>query len=289
MPGVAEQSSETVWDFTSVLREDRLSPEIDTTIAHPARRYDYWLGGKDNFLPDRESGDAIAAAFPTIRIAALENRRFLGRAVQFLAEEAGIRQFLDIGTGIPTANNTHEVAQAIAPESRVVYVDNDPIVLAHARALLTSDHRGATAYLNADLRNPEKILSHPDLQRTLDLSRPVALMLIAVLHFVPDADDPYGAVSRLLAALPSGSYLAISHVTRDFMSPGTAASVDDVIATTRVTFQMRNRAEVARFLGGLELISPGIAALPAWRAENEPQPRPSAADTAAYGAVARVP
>ena len=180
------------------------SDRIDTTVPHPARRYNYWLGGKDNFQADRESGDAMAAAFPTIRTSALENRRFLQRAVGYLAREAGIRQFLDIGTGIPTANNTHEVAQAVAPESRVVYVDNDPIVLAHARALLTSSPEGATAYIDADLRDPEKILAHPELQRTIDLSQPVGLMLVAVLHFVPDGDDPYALVRRLLDALPAG-------------------------------------------------------------------------------------
>src|SRR5262249_22451014 len=156
------------------------------------RRYDYWLGGKDNFAADRESGDRIIAAFPTARVAALENRRFMRRAVAHLSREAGIRQFLDVGTGIPTSPNTHEIAQGIAPGARVVYVDNDPIVLAHARALLTSSREGATTYIDADLHRPDEILAHPDLLRTLDLSQPAALMLVAVLHFIPDADDPRG-------------------------------------------------------------------------------------------------
>jgi len=166
--------------------------------AHPARRYDYWLGGRDNFAADRESGDAIAAAFPAIRTAVVENRSFLRRTVRFLAAERGVRQFLDLGTGIPTSPNVHEIVQAVAPESRVVYVDNDPIVLAHRRALLTSSPEGATAYIDADLRTPETILDDPGLRATIDLSRPVALVLVAVVHFVPDEDDPHGLVARLV-------------------------------------------------------------------------------------------
>jgi hypothetical protein len=263
--------------------------ELNTSVAHPARRYDYWLGGKDNFAADRESGDAVAAAFPTVRTAAVENRRFLGRAVRYLAKEAGLRQYLDIGTGIPTAGNTHEVAQAIGPESRVVYVDNDPVVLVHARALLTSSPEGATAYLDADLREPDNILSHPDLRRTIDLSRPVGLMLVAILHFIKDADDPYGKVARLVSAMPSGSYLTISHATSDHMPPETSAAVGDADARTKVPFQFRSREQFARFLDGLELVPPGIVSVAEWRAESEVRPRPSAAETAVYGAVARIP
>src|SRR5215218_10011905 len=193
----------------------RLPPEINTSVAHPARRYDYWLGGKDNFPADREAGEAVAAVFPSVRIGVLENRRFMCRVVRFLARELGIRQFLDIGTGIPTSPNVHEVVQAVDPASRVVYVDNDPIVLVHARALLTSSPEGATAYIDADLREPEKILNHPDLLRTLDLSQPTGLLLVAILHFIMDADDPYGVVGRLVGAMPSGSHLVVSHVTAD--------------------------------------------------------------------------
>jgi hypothetical protein len=263
--------------------------KLNTSVAHPARRYDYWLGGKDNFAADRESGDAVAAAFPTVRTAAIENRRFLRRAVHYLAKEAGLRQYLDIGTGIPTAGNTHEVAQEIAPESRVVYVDNDPIVLVHARALLTSSSEGATAYLDADLREPDKILDDPGLLSTIDLSRPVALMLVAVLHFVKDDDDPYGNVARLVSAMPSGSYLTISHATSDHMPPETSAAVGGADARTRVPFQFRSREQFARFLDRLELVPPGIVSVAEWRAESEVDPRPSAAETAVYGAVARIP
>jgi hypothetical protein len=262
---------------------------IDTTVAHPARRYDYWLGGKDNFAADRASGDAVAAAFPTVRTAAIENRRFLRRAVAYLTREAGIRQFLDIGTGIPTANNTHQVAQSIAPESRIVYVDNDPIVLVHARALLTSSTEGATAYLDADLRDPEKILADPDLHATIDLSRPVGLMLVAILHFVKDADDPYAAVARLVSAMPPGSYLTVTHATNDYMPPETSAAVNDADTRTQVPFQFRSRTEFARFLDGLELVPPGITSVAEWRAGDEEQPRPTAAETAVYGAVGRKP
>ncbi|MEV4499452.1 SAM-dependent methyltransferase [Micromonospora arborensis] len=267
------------------------SDRIDTSVAHPARRYNYWLGGKDNFQADRESGDAITAAFPTVRTAALENRRFLQRTVGYLAREAGIRQFLDIGTGIPTADNTHEVAQAIEPESRVVYVDNDPIVLAHARALLSSSTAGATAYIDADLRDPQRILAHPELSRTIDLSQPVALMLVAVLHFLPDDDDPYALVRQLLDALPAGSYLAASHGTHDYLPPAVAA---DFRAKARSggphgLINLRARDEFARFFADLELVEPGITSVAEWRAESEPPPRPSAVEVSMYGAVARLP
>lgn len=259
---------------------------IDVSVPHSARRYNYWLGGKDNFAADRASGDAIAEAFPAIRLAAMENRRFLRRAVAFLVEEAGIRQFLDIGTGIPTADNTHEVAQRVAPDVRIVYVDNDPVVLAHARALLTSSPEGATAYIDADLREPEKILNDPDLRGTLDLTQPVGLMMIAVLHFIPD-DDAYGAVAHLVEAMPSGSYLTISHGTFDYFSPETIANL--TAEARSGAFQPRTRDEFARFFDELELVPPGIADVAEWRAEDEPQPRPPAADVAWYGAVARVP
>jgi hypothetical protein len=262
-----------------------LSARIDTTVAHSARRYDYWLGGKDNFAADRESGDAIAAVFPTVRTAVLENRRFLNRAVTFLAKEVGIRQFLDIGTGIPTANNTHQVAQSIAPESRVVYVDNDPIVLAHARALLTSTPEGATAYLDADLHDPGKILADPGLA-TLDLSQPVALMLLAVLHFITDEHDPHQIVRQLVGALPSGSYVVVSHSTSDDLPAEVIADID---AGRYGMLAMRPKAQIARFFDGLELVEPGIVPTVYWRAENEPQPRPLPIDVRMYAAVARVP
>jgi hypothetical protein len=264
-------------------------PKIDTTVPHSARRYDYWLGGNDNFAADRESGDAIAAAFPAIRTAVIENRAFLRRAVTFLAAEAKIRQFLDIGTGIPTSPNVHEIAQGITSSARVIYVDNDPIVLSHARALMTSSPDGETAYIDADLLDLDKILNDADLRRVLDMSEPVALMLVAVLHFIPNDADPYGIVARLVDALPPGSYLVMSHATYDFMPPQTVAKFDAPGPANRAEFHARTREEFARFFNGLELLPPGIASIAEWRADNEPAPRPEAADVAAYGAVARKP
>jgi hypothetical protein len=182
---------------------------IDVTTAHPARRYNYWLGGKDHFAADRASGDAIEAVLPSIRLMAIENRMSLRRAVRYVARQ-GIRQYLDIGTGIPAPGNTHEIAQGVDPTARTVYVDNDPIVLAHARALLTSAPQGTNAYLDADLREPCSILEHPDLKATLDFSEPITLMLVAVLHFIRDDEDPRGIVDRLAGALPPGSYVIAS-------------------------------------------------------------------------------
>src|SRR6201999_1734948 len=181
-------------------------PEIDVTKAHPARMYDYFLGGKDNFAADRAVAAQVLDSWGSVRTAVRENRAFLGRAVTYLAGEAGISQFLDLGTGLPSANNVHEVAQAANPKARVVYADNDPIVLAHARALLASGPHGVTAYLDADIRDPEAILAHPVVRDSLDFGLPIALMLVAVLHFLPDEDDPGGIVRTLTDALPPGSY-----------------------------------------------------------------------------------
>jgi hypothetical protein len=259
---------------------------LDTSVAHPARRYDYWLGGKDNFEADRVSGDLVAQAFPYVRTAAIQNRRYLARVVRHLVGEVGIRQFLDVGTGLPTANNTHQVAQSIAPESRIVYVDNDPMVLAHARALLTGGPDGATAYIDADLRGPQDILSHPHLMKTLDLTKPVGLLIIAVLHFIRDEDNPYEHVAALVRAMPSGSYLAMSHVTSDFMTPEAVAD----IATGRFgPFYPRSKEEFARFFDGLELLLPGIVPIVEWHPDPGDEPRPSAVEAPSYGAVARIP
>jgi hypothetical protein len=262
----------------------RAPRRIDTQTAHPARRYNYWLGGKDHFAADRASGDAMAAAFPAVRLAALENRAFMRRAVRYLTREAGVRQFLDIGTGIPAPNNTHEIAQAIAPESRVVYVDNDPIVLSHARALLNSSPEGATAYVEADLRDHERILSDPYLRGTLDFSQPVALLLIAILHFLKPEDDPYQVVGRLARALPAGSYLIATHATADFAAPERLAT-----QAPSSTFQTRSKEEIAPFFEGMEILPPGIVATVDWRAEGEPAPRPTPREIAMYGAVGRIP
>jgi hypothetical protein len=265
---------------------DWLPPEINTGTAHPARVYDYWLGGKDNFAADRELGNAIIKAMPSTVSAARANRAFLGRAVRYLAGEAGIRQFLDIGTGIPTAGNTHKVAQAAAPEARVVYVDNDPIVLAHARALMPSDPAGATAFIQADLRDPGKILASPVLRATLDLGQPVALMLIAILHFLAVEDDPCGIVAELLGALPSGSYLAVTHSTADF-SPGEVTGVAEATRQAGVRYTPRSQAEVAAFFDGLDLVDPGVVPVLAWRPDGGAPENPRAAYI--YAALGRKP
>ncbi len=195
----------------------RAQPGFDTSVAHPARVYDYWLGGKDNFAADREAAERVLAVSPGLRFRVRANRAFLARSVRYLAGEAGIRQFLDIGTGIPSANNTHEVAQSVAPDARIVYVDNDPIVLVHARALLTGTEQGRTAYIEGDLRDTQTILEQA--ARTLDFSQPVAIMLLGILHLISDSEDPYGIVARLVDAVPAGSYLAISHPASDIHPP----------------------------------------------------------------------
>jgi len=270
------------WSAAGDTYLQRLASKVDASVPHSARRYNYWLGGKDNFAADRASGDAVAAMFPSIRTAALENRRFLRRAVTFLAAEQGIRQFLDIGTGLPTADNTHEVAQRVAPRSKVVYVDNDPLVMVHARALLTSSpDTGATDYIEADVREPEKILH--EAARTLDFSQPVALMLIALLHFVADHEDPYGLVRRLVDALPPGSYLVVSHVTGEYFTK----QMLEAFAKSPAPAFYRDRQQVDQFFVGLALVSPGVVSTAHWRAEGEPEPRPTVEQATAYCGVAR--
>ncbi len=240
---------------------------FDTSVAHSARVHDYWLGGKDNYVADRAAGDAVIAAYPGIVKSVRANRAFLARVVRFLAGEAGIRQFLDIGTGIPAANNTHEVAQSVAPNCRVVYVDYDPVVLAHARALLTSTAQGTTDYIDADLRDPEKFLQRA--AQTLDFSRPVAIMLIAIMHLIVDQDDPYGTVARLLAAVPPGSYLALSQVASDIEAEQMAEAAKRYNRLARETQRHRTHAEVARFFDGLELLEPGLVPVQMWRPDSE--------------------
>ena len=274
------------WDFRGIDAGEEL-PDIDMSVPHSARIYDYILGGKDNFAVDRQAAAKAMAANPHLATAMRENRALMRRMVAWLAREAGVRQFLDIGTGLPTSPNVHEIAQAAAPEARVVYVDNDAIVLTHARALLTSSPEGATAYIHADLRDPDKILSDPRLRSTLDLSQPVALTLFGVLHFIPDEDDPWGIVARLFGALPSGSYLALQHPTRDFYPEGVGN--DRAYRSAGIAFQYRTKDEFARFIAGLEVVPPGIQLMSQWRAEDEPQPRPLAQEAGAYGAIARKP
>jgi hypothetical protein len=254
---------------------------LDTGTAHIARVYDYWLGGKDNFTADRVAGDEALEAFPGLISSVRANRAFLARVVRYLAAQHGIRQFLDIGTGIPASSNTHEVAQSVAPEARVVYVDNDPMVLAHARALLSSSEQGATAYLDADLRDTGKILEAA--RRTLDFSEPVAVMLIAVLHLIGDADDPAGIIAQLMDAVPAGSTLAISHVPND-MHMGAMSDMSDRL--NRLLSQpstYRSQAQVTGFFTGLELVDPGVVPIQRWRPDTEEE---AAAVAAMWGGVA---
>jgi hypothetical protein len=254
--------------------------EFDTGVAHPARVYDYWLGGKDNFAADREAGERVIAAQPAILHGVRANRAFLGRAVRYLTAEAGIEQFLDLGTGIPSANNTHEVAQAEVPSSRVVYVDNDPIVLAHARALLTST-RGNTSYIDADVRDTAEILRAAE--RTLDFREPVAVMLLMILHLIPDSDDPYGIVRRLLDAVPSGSYLVLSHPASDIDTAAAARATQRYNKLVATPQTRRSRAEVTRFFDGLDLLEPGVVQTDQWRPEPGGDPGGRAPGYAAVG------
>ena len=230
---------------------------IDTSVAHAARVYDYWLGGKDNFAADRALGDAMMRAIPTLPSMARANRAYLGRAVRHLVTGLGIRQFLDIGPGIPTAGMTHEVAQEIAPESRVLYVDHDPLVLTHARALMNSSSIGQTEFIMADVQQPQKILADPALPRTLDLHQPVALLFVATLMYFHDHEDPQGMVDALLGALPSGSYLVVTHPTGDF-DPEAVQSAVDAATAAGITLVPRSREGVASFFTGLELVEPGV-------------------------------
>jgi hypothetical protein len=246
---------------------------FDPSVAHQARMYDYLLGGKDNYAADREAVEAALKIYPDLAFTARANRAFLGRAVRYLAADAGMRQFLDVGTGIPTAGNTHEIAQAIAPESRVVYVDYDPIVLAHARALLTSSDVGATEYIDADLRDTGTILAQAG--QILDFSRPVGITLVAILHAIPDSDNPYGIVSRLMDAVPSGSYIALSHPGLDLLDPDTRELMEN-FATSMAAGQrytLRSQGQVARFFDGTDLVEPGLVRVEEWH------PDPSDGDT----------
>ncbi len=256
--------------------------EFDADVAHPARVYNYWLGGKDNFAADREAGEQAVRAYPDLVTAVRANRTFLGRTVRYLAREAGIRQFLDIGTGIPTADNTHEVAQSVAPESRIVYVDNDPMVLTHARALLRSSPEGATAYIGADLRDVATIVGKA--ARTLDLSRPTAVVLAAVLQYIPDEDDPYGIVSELLAAVPPGSHLVVSHPASDINTEQVAESMHRYNERAPEQATPRTRDGVEGFFAGMELIPPGLVPIPEWRPEAQGT---AGASIAMWGGVGR--
>ena len=258
-------------------------PAIDSSMPHSARVWNYWLGGKDFYPVDRMVGDQVMEMFPDIGRLARADRAFLGRAVRFLAGEAGIRQFLDIGTGLPTANNTHQVAQAIAPSSRIVYVDNDPLVLVHARALLTSTPEGACDYIDADMRDTSTILA--EASRTLDFSRPVALMMLGIVGQVPDSDEPEAIIGRLLEPLPSGSYLALSDGTTT--SKTFTAAVEAYNQSSVNTYHPRSPEQLTGFFDGLTLVSPGVVELNQWRPDASRSP--DAGEVPGMGGVGRKP
>ena len=258
-------------------------PTIDTSVPHSARVWNYWLGGKDNYPVDRQVGDQIRQLHPGIGDYARADRVFLGRAVRYLAGEAGIRQFLDIGTGLPTADNTHQVAQAIAPDSRIVYVDNDPLVLVHARALLTSTPEGACDYIDADMRDPRRILA--EAERTLDFAQPAAVTMLGVVIFLEDDEDPYGIVRRFMDAVPAGSYLVLSHTITSPAMPDVDAAVAfwNEHGTPKLT--QRTPEQVTRFFDGLDLLEPGVVSCSRWRPEATPWGEP--AEVAMYGGVGK--
>ncbi|KIE26703.1 hypothetical protein LK08_12305 [Streptomyces sp. MUSC 125] len=252
---------------------------IDTSKPHPARIYDYLLGGKDNYEVDQRAADELAAAAPEARIGVQANRAFLRRAVRYVVD-GGIRQILDIGTGLPTSPNVHEVAHEAAPDVRVAYVDNDPIVAAHGNALLSRS--GATSIVLGDLRDPRSVLDHPDVRAVIDFDQPVALLLVAVLHFLTDAEQPAEVIATLRDALPTGSYLVLSHATGDFADRSAAQAVYN---KATATLNLRSRAEIERFFDGFELVEPGLAQVPFWRPDTTPPPR--SAEIGFYGGVAR--
>ncbi len=264
---------------------DKFGPlPFDTSVAHQARIYNYLLGGTDNYAADRAAAEAWLRIYPDLLFTARANRAFLGRVARYLTEEAGIRQFLDIGAGIPAAGNLHEIAQAIAPESRVVYVDYDPVVLAHARALLTSSESGATAYIDADIRDTGAVLDRA--AELLDFTKPVAVLALAVLHALPDAEDPYAIVARLMDAVPSGSYLAVSHMGGDLLDTETRQEAEDIgdrMVQQQLTF--RSREQVARFFAGTDLLAPGLVWVEEWR--PEPGSAGETARSSQWGGVGR--
>jgi O-methyltransferase involved in polyketide biosynthesis len=258
-------------------------PEIDTSVAHSARVWNYFLGGKDNFPVDREAGDEVLALMPEIVDSARADRAFLGRVVRYLAGEYGVRQFLDIGTGLPTADNTHEVAQRVARDARIVYVDNDPLVLVHARALLTSGPAGVTDYIEADVRDPDTILEAA--AKTLDFSQPVALMLLGILNFVLDDDEAHAIVDRLLDGVPSGSYMAVVHPTREVHSEAMAETLRLWKERGGAPIVARSRQKLARFFDRLKLLEPGVVPCWQWR----PDPGDPQVEVAHFCAVGRKP
>ncbi|MET8564924.1 SAM-dependent methyltransferase [Streptomyces flaveolus] len=253
--------------------------DIDTSKPHPARIYDYLLGGEDNYEVDQQAGDQLAAAAPEARIGVRANRAFLQRAVRYVVG-SGVRQILDIGTGLPTSPNVHEVAQSVAPDVRVAYVDNDPIVAAHGNALLSRS--GTTRIVLGDLREPRSVLDHPDVRHLIDFDQPVALLLAAVLHFLTDADRPAEIVATLRDALPPGSFLVLSHATGDFADRSAAQAA---YSNATASLNLRTHAEVERFFEGFGLVEPGLAQVPFWRPDTPPPPHST--EIGFYGGVAR--
>ncbi|MFE9768136.1 SAM-dependent methyltransferase [Streptomyces sp. NPDC005808] len=260
------------------------SARLNTSVAHNARVWNYWIGGKDNYEVDQQVGDQVAAMFPVIRDVARADREFLGRAVTYLAADCGVRQFLDIGTGLPTMDNTHQIAQRVAPESRIVYVDNDPIVLLHARTLLTGTPEGTTDYIDADVHRPDVVVQGA--AASLDLDRPVAVMMLGILNFVLDTGQAQDIVRRVMASVPSGSYLALTHPTTDadLGGEGNIEAMDFWNRNATPPITARSRAEVTAFFDGLDLITPGIVSCSQWHARAE-----SATALPQFGAVARKP
>jgi S-adenosyl methyltransferase len=270
---------------------DDWTAKINTGVPNPARIYDYFLGGKDNFPADRDVAEQIVAIAPVARDVVEDNRAFLRRAVHHLAGEAKVRQFIDLGSGLPTQGNVHEIAQAVAPDARVVYVDNDPMVVTHSRALLAGDN---TVAIEADLRRPDSVLRHPEVRELIDFTQPVALLLVAILHFLPDDQDPFGVVAHFRDALPAGSHLVVSHGTRDIpvrpdMSPGEMAEmgekVERLYQLTTASLVTRPRAQVERFFDGFDLLDPGVIEIQLWR----PDERDSLLPGGFYGGVGRKP
>ncbi|MDH6486459.1 SAM-dependent methyltransferase [Streptomyces sp. SAI-127] len=262
--------------------------DVDTGSAHSARIYDYIIGGADHYPADREAGDAMVREWPALPVHMRANRDFMNRAVRHLAEKAGIRQFLDIGTGIPTSPNIHEIAQSVSPDARVVYVDNDPLVLRLSQGLLNSTPEGRTSYIEADMRDPASILEAPELRATLDLTRPVALLVIAIVHFMTDEDDAVGIVRRLLDPLPSGSHLAMSIGTAEF-APDEVGRVAGEYAARGMPMRLRTVAEAAEFFTGLEIVEPGIVQVHKWHPDGSDTEVIRDADIAMYGVVGRKP
>ncbi|NUK10967.1 SAM-dependent methyltransferase [Streptomyces lunaelactis] len=272
-------------ELTQPAEERHVTERIRTDVAHNARVWNHWLGGKDNYAVDRAVGDQVTGMYPSIGEVARADRAFLGRVVRHLGGELCVRQFLDIGTGLPTVENTHEVAQRIAPETRIVYVDNDPIVLAHARALLTSSPEGATEYIDADAHDPERIIR--SVEPTLDLKRPVAVMMLGILNFIMDTDEARSIVRQLMDAVPSGSYLVLTHPTLELGGEGNAAAMRFWNENATPPITARSGEEFASFLEGLEILEPGIVSCSRWRVD--PATGGEAPQVAQFGAIGRKP